>query len=458
MPASATNSMREHLLTLFKADVDSSSPPYHIGIARSDPVGPADGITETTVGSQFNQEKFRHTLQSVKIMSNASYVIPVVNWESGEVYEAYDNNNPFQTNFYVINSAREVFLCLEQGRLDDGSIQPAFTEPNSFQAKNQAKSFRTSDGYLWRFMYTISNFAAGSFQTRQYAPVKQIVDTGTTIPEEIQQLNLQDSAIGGQILGVIIDSGGDNYTNPTLTFTGNGAGARFVADIFDNRIVNVRCDSNGIGGFLHGADYDYASIIVTDPGGGSGASLRPVIAPRVGLGADPVRDLKCRQLMLQTDFIGREENTIVANDCEFYQVGIIKGLTRYGTDSAFNGNTGQVSKILTVNEVTGAWVEGDTFSNAEETITGKILYLDTQTLYYYQDVETGFERPQAANGSFVAGMDLTNEQGGTATITGVVNPDVDAYSGEILYINTLEDGVTREADQTEDIRIVIQLG
>ena len=334
MPASATNSMREHLLTLFKADVDSSSPPYHIGIARSDPITDADGITEATVGSKFNQDKFRHTLQSVKIMSNASYVISVVNWESGQIYEPYDNNDPFQTNFYVVNSAREVFLCLDQGRLDDGSIQPAFTEPNSAQANNQAKSFRTSDGYLWRFMYTISNFAAGSFQTRQYAPVKKIVDRTTTIPEEIQQLNLQDSAIGGQILGVIIDSGGDNYTNPTLTFTGNGAGSRFVADIFDNRIVNVRCDSNGIGGFLHGADYDYASITVTDPGGGSGASLRPVIAPRIGLGADPISDLKCRELMLQTDFIGREEGTIVANDTEFHQVGIIKGLKRYGTDSA----------------------------------------------------------------------------------------------------------------------------
>lgn len=460
MPASATNSMREHLLSLFKADVDSASPPYHIGIARSDPVPSDEGITEATVGSLFNQEKFRHSLQSVKIMSNASYAIPVVTWESGQIYEPYDNNNPFQTNFYVINGEREVFLCLEQGRLDDGGVQEAFSEPTATIAKNQAKSFRTSDGYLWRYMYKISNFAAGSFQTRQYAPVKKITNRNTTIPEEVQQIRLQDSAIGGEILGVIIDSGGDNYTNPTITFTGNGAGARFVADIFDNRIVNVRCDSNGIGQFLHGAGYDYASITVTDPGGGSGASLRPVVAPRNGIGDDPVRALKSRELMLQTDFVGREEGTIVANNTEFYQVGIIKGLQPYGAfaDSAFNGNTGQAAKVLTVTGVTGAWNEGDTFSNAEGTLTAKILYLDTQTLYYYQDVETGFERPQAENGVFAVGMALANEVGGTATITSIVDPDIDAYSGEILYINTLEDGITREANQTEDIRIVIQLG
>ena len=48
--------------------------------------------------------------------------------------------------------------------------------------------------------------------------------------------------------------------------------------------------------------------------------------------------------------------------------------------------------------------------------------------------------------------------GGTASIVNIVNPDVDAYSGDILYINTLASAVERSAEQTEDIRIVIQLG
>ena len=46
----------------------------------------------------------------------------------------------------------------------------------------------------------------------------------------------------------------------------------------------------------------------------------------------------------------------------------------------------------------------------------------------------------------------------TASIVNIVNPDVDAYSGDILYINTLASAVERSAEQTEDIRIVIQLG
>lgn len=457
MTASVTNDFRNHLLTLFKADVDSDGIPYHIGIARSAPVTSNDGITQENSGSIYNQERVRHTLQSVKVLSNNSFVIPTVTWVNGQEYEAYDNLNPFQTNFYVINSNREVFLCIEQGKLDDGTVQGAFAEPSASLANNLARTFRTSDGYLWRYLYKISNLAYSNYRTGQYTPVKQVTNRNTTIPEEILQLSLQDSAIGGEILGVMIDSGGRNYTSPTISFTGNGSGARFVADVFDNRIVNVRCDSNGFGSYLHGANYDFAKVEVTDPGGGSGASLRAIIAPREGIGADPVQALKSRELMIQTDFVGNEDGNIVAFSTDFHQIAIFKNLRLFGGESdggkapLFFGNTAQAAKIFTVSGVTGAWNENDTFQNATLTAQAKILYLDTTTLYYYQDQETGF-------GEFSIGDALTNAAGGQTSILAKVNPDIDAYSGEILYINTLEDAVTRETNQTEDIRIVIQLG
>lgn len=452
MTAAVTNSLREYLLALFKSDIDSDGVPYHIGIARSEPITDADAITTSNVGSIYNQEKFRHTLQSVKVLSNVSHVIPTVTWTSDATYEAYDNNNPFQTNFYVINSLREVFLCVEQGKLSSGAAVPVFDEPLASAVNNTTKSFRTSDGYMWKYLYKISNLAYGTFRTKSYTPVKKITNTATTIPEEIVQLSLQDSAVGGQILSIAVDSGGTNYSaNPTITISGNGVGAQFVADVVNNRIVNVRCDSNGFGGFLHGSNYDYAKAIVTDAGGGTGAKLRPIISPKLGVNDDPTKTLKSRELMLQTDFIGTEEDTIVANSTDFYQVGIMKGLTVFGGDSAFVGNTGQAAKALSLGTVTGSWIANDTFTNAQETSTAKIYYLDGTTLYYYQDDETGFEE-------FTIGENIINTEGGTAEILAKTNPDVNAYSGEILYINTLDTAITREDAQTEDIRIVIQLG
>lgn len=451
MTSSVTNSFRERLTALLKLDIDSDGVPYHVGIARSESPTASDAVTTLNVGSQYNQNKLRHTLQSIKVLSNVSYVVPTVTWESDLIYEAYDNNNPYQTNFYVINTNREVFLCLEQAKFSNGSSQESFVEPTSALANNQAKSFRTQDGYLWKYLYKISNLAYGTFRTSAFTPVKQITNRETTIPEEANQIFLQDSSVGGQILSIAIDNAGLNYTSPTITISGNGSGASFIADVSDNKIVNVRCDSNGLGQFLHGNGYDYAKVVVTDPGGGSGAALRAVLSSREGINDNPVTTLKSRQLMLQTEFIGREEDTIVANDTNFHQIAIFTGLKKDTNDSDFVGNTGQVAKALTLSTITGDWINNDTFSNATQTSTAKIFYLDTSKLYYYQDEETGFN-------DFTIGENIINTEGGTAEILAKVNPDVDAYSGNILYINTLDEAINREADQTEDIRIVIQLG
>lgn len=458
MTASVTNSFREHLLTLLKSDIDSDGVPYHIGIAQPD----SDASTPLNLSREgipaasiYDQSKFRHTLQSVKVLSNVSYVVPTVTWQSEVQYEAYDNNNPYQTNFYVINSNREVFLCIQQGKNADGSAKNSFVEPTSTLANQEPKTFETGDGYLWRYMYKISNLAYGTFRTKTYTPVKQVTNRATTIPEEITQIGLQDSSVPGQILNIAIDNGGVNYTSPTITISGNGSGAQFFAEVFDNKIVNVRCDSNGLGNFLHGTNYDYAQVAVTDPGGGSGAKLRAVISTRDGVNKDPVSTLKCREIMLQTDFIGTEENTIVANGTDFRQVGVIKGLEKYTTDSDFTGNTGQATKKLTLQTIQGAasWVDNVTFTDALETTTAKVFDLDGTTLYYYQDEETGFE-----NFSVDQNIKILDVEGATANIVNLVNPDVDAYSGDILYINTLASAVERSAEQTEDIRIVIQLG
>jgi hypothetical protein len=451
MTASVTNSFREHLLTLLKSDIDSDGVPYHIGIAQPD----SDASITLNSGSMHDQSKFRHTLQSVKVLSNVSYVVPTVTWQSEVQYEAYDNNNPIQTNFYVINSAREVFLCIEQGKNADGSAGNSFIEPTSTRANQRPKTFQTGDGYLWRYMYKMSNLAYGTFRTKTYTPVKQVTNRSTTIPEEISQIGLQDSSTPGQILNIAVDNGGVNYTSPTITISGNGSGAQFFAEVFDNKIVNIRCDSNGLGDFLHGTNYDYAQVVVTDPGGGSGAKLRAVLSSRDGVNKDPVSALKCREIMLQTDFIGTEENTIVANGTDFRQVGVIKGLEKYTTDSDFTGNTGQATKKLTLQTIQGAasWVDNVTFTDALETTTAKVFDLDGTTLYYYQDEETGFE-----NFSVDQNIKILGVEGATANIVNLVNPDVDAYSGDILYINTLASAVVRSAEQTEDIRIVIQLG
>ena len=79
-------------------------------------------------------------------------------------------------------------------------------------------------------------------------------------------------------------------------------------------------------------------------------------------------------------------------------------------------------------------------------------------LYVHQTPETGY-------GSFIRGEPVElSDGGGTANIIGHADSDmpalrwadVDAFSGEILYVDNRVP-IDRDEDQTEDIKIVIDL-
>ena len=179
MTSAVTNNLRKYFLDQLKSSVQGADN-YYVGFARSQDFTPA-----TDISSRAEQLKLRNSLQSVKVLSNVSYVIPTVTWTSGTIYQAYDDINSSQTNFYVLNSSNEVYICIEQG--DSSSIVEPTTSANG-------KTFKTSDGYKWRFMYKMSAAALGNFKTSSYMPVKKI-DSLTSIPEEANQKLIQDASI-----------------------------------------------------------------------------------------------------------------------------------------------------------------------------------------------------------------------------------------------------------------------
>ena len=443
MSASVTNDLRTFLLDQLKSDVEGGSGRYYVAISRSDDYTPS-----TNIDSRAEQFRFRNAMQAVKVLGSVSFVIPTVTWQTNDVYEAYNDTNPNQTRFYVINSDNEVFICI------DSPNTPSTVEPTSTLANFKARTFATSDGYFWRYMYKMSNLAYGNFRTSKFTPVKKV--TGTpTIAQEEQQLALQDSAVDGEILRLQIDSAGTGYPGiAPIMISGNGTGASFTANVSNGSIASISIDSDVFGEFLHGSGYDYAAA---DPIGGDGV-LTPVFAPKGGLNADPVVSLKSNSLMLQVDMQGSENDTILVEN-DFRQIALIRNPLKSKDpslslpDSDFTGNTGVAAKSLNLTplSVTGTFTEDAVFSTSIGSATAKVLFHDTinQILYYYQDFETEFE-------FFTNGLTISD---GTvsASIQSQNLPDVDAYSGDILYLNNIL-AVDRSEDQTEDIRIVIELG
>lgn len=467
MTSSVTTSFNEVILQEFKNDLDSAGSNYYIGLAR-----PVELTLTEDFNSRYFQDTFRHRLQSIKSLSNSSFVIDRVNWTNTATYEAYDTSTG--SNYHVLNSLNEVFLVVETSKETDGRVKPVTDEPTRAKAIAfdpsglSSRSFKTDDDYVWRYLYTLSNLAIANFLTTDFLPVKRIGATGDTllsIPQENLQKIVQDSARDGEIIGLAIDSGGTGYTSiPTITIAGNGSNASFSCEVAAGKITRVTVDSDGLAGsglFLHGSGYDYASVSLSS----GDAVLRPIIGPSGGINKVPLRTLNASSLMLQADFQGDEFDTILAEN-DFHQVGILKNVETTSA-SLYTGDTGQVMKSLDVTITTGTqFTEDELVQNGGQTAKGYVFFHDTinNKLYYWQDETTGFtpfDNTLDNQISTVAGG-----SGTTATFSAETAPTVDQYSGQLLYINnvgaegalTPTTGITREEDQTEDIRIVIQLG
>ena len=154
--------------------------------------------------------------------SHVSHVAPRYNWETGAVYSMYrdTDNNLFERNFYVLTDDLNVYKCLNN---NGGS--PSTIEPRGYDLS----PFTNSDGYTWKYMFSISTGDADKFLTTQYIPVKTISATGGSV-ESSRQLEVQNASVNGAIEIIESVNEGRNYlqvangavvsaTSTTVTFS-----------------------------------------------------------------------------------------------------------------------------------------------------------------------------------------------------------------------------------------------
>lgn len=92
-------------------------------------------------------------------------------WESGTVYAQYDNadSNLHLKQYFAISddlTEYNVFKCLY-----NNNDAPSTIQPSRYGNNLDYRPFETSDGYMWKFMYTITKFDYEKFATSKYAPL-----------------------------------------------------------------------------------------------------------------------------------------------------------------------------------------------------------------------------------------------------------------------------------------------
>lgn len=451
--ATVTNPLKKQVISSIQSDFADSAENYFAVIGRSEDWNDSD-IAPTVVNTAREERNFRLGAQSAKNIIDLSFVVPRYNWSSGAIYSAYDDAQvgyPAQT-YYVMNDNNQVYMCIQQSKNASGQAQVSTVQPSG---NTTGTPFDTADGYIWKFLYSISALDATKYISANYLPIKLQGATDSDSPAaDVEQLAVQNNAVVGQIVGYAVDSGGAGYTStPTVTVTGNGTKAKAGATISGGQVVKVELiDSSG--NYTLGSGYNFADVAVT--GGGSPtkpASVRAILSTPLGLGGDPRDDLRSTAIMFNVKPEGTENTDfIVGND--FRQVGLMKDLKDSSGSVDFTASTGIILKQLKLSSVTSGFTADNTIEGSTSGVQALIDKVDSSNIWYHQTEVTGF-------GNFDSGENIAETDGNGAGVLNAsfapyINPEIDAFSGQLLYIDNRA-AITRATDQTEDIKIVIQI-
>lgn len=242
-------------------------------------------------------------------------------------------------------------------------------------------------------------------------------------------------AVPGAIHSIQVLSGGYGYTGATVTIDGNGTGATADAVIIGGRIAKIDVTNEGSG-------YTTANVIIS--GTGHGAAARAILPPLGGHGKDTVSELFARSLAFYTT-VGREKNQgfVVSND--YRQFGIIKEIRNYDNNKFFNNSIGS-----------GCWLISGSINTSlftpDTVITRKT---DGSRFAIVSSTSSGLLAISLDDKVPVVGNVLEVSTGNTFTITGVVEPDIDKYSGELMSIDNRLAFSTTE-DQAVSLKTVFK--
>jgi len=161
---------------------------------------------DTPVETDYDKQRdiWRHAIGAKRIQpGNVSHVVQRYNWTSGTVYAQYrdKDTNLYTRPFYVMTDENNVYKCLYNNKGATSTVKP--TDLSTLP-------FTLSDGYTWKYMYTISLGESDKFLTASHMPVKTIASSDGSV-EGDRQVAVQNAAVNGSIDIIETVAAGSGY-------------------------------------------------------------------------------------------------------------------------------------------------------------------------------------------------------------------------------------------------------
>jgi hypothetical protein len=511
MSAIITDQFRISTALDFIDRIKTSRDSYYLftGLSNSEEYSEDWNTNPPAFRDSFDEEnKVWETMFSLKKIS-AEDVRPVIrryNWQSGTTYDMYHHridieNESYTTGsislysakYYVINRDFRVYICLNNGYDPQNEKgRPSLDEPTFVDLEPRAAG-TSGDGYIWKYLYTIKPSEVLKFDSTNYIPVP--IDWFTSNDYKEVRENALPSSGSGQLKTILIKEFGGKIGDPgtytNIPIFGDGSGATAALVVGSDGVAERIFITNGGSGYTYGiVDLSNSTLDLTNP-----PLFEVIIPPKGGHGSDIYRELGAKNVLIYS----RIENDVQDPDFiinnKIARIGLVQNPLAYDSTSELNKNKAsavRAIKIKSPDNETISVTENSFFTQTVGvgiTAVGRVVSYDRSTgvLKYWQDrTQVGFTTSGFINSSPSYGIDLVefNSQnvinfettsgfvdstfsGDTLAINnntyylgqtfqnGLSNPEVEYYSGEIIYVDN-RPSISRSLNQKEDIKIILQ--
>ena len=185
-------------------------------------IADADAVPAITDDIRSESEVWANAQIVKKVTStHVRHVIPRQNWTTGVVYPFYQSNSSNTTtyssstteNFYVLDEAEyRVYKCLWNNYGSTSTVKPTQVGGGNNAKRIQREPFETTDGYIWKYMYTISTSDVTAFVTDNFIPVEK------------DDTNTPNTTADGGIYKIYLTTGKGTYSTYATGGTGTPAG------------------------------------------------------------------------------------------------------------------------------------------------------------------------------------------------------------------------------------------
>jgi hypothetical protein len=367
--------------TQFLADATSSNNSYYVTlcqpqgwIANTSPPAPVNSPTGIST-AVFDSMILGKQISNTSIVS----MIPRYDWTANTVYAMYDDQdaNLYIEKFFVTvdsGTAHYVFKCLDNAGGAVSTIQPDATQTSASD-----EFYKTSDGYRWKYMFTVSNAQWAQFATSSWLPV--FVDAAVT-----------GNAVSGSIDNIIVVGTGsqyNSYANGTFKAINPNANG-------DLTVCTIDPTSSANANFYTGSAIKVVS--------GAGVGQQRTIVSYATAGGDKICTID------HAWNVGAPPNT-----SSLYQISPVVSVIGDGSGLVARALINPSSNTISSIEITS---RGQNYSYATATVTGNTGIVSTQNAIL---------RP-IISPSYGHGGNLLNELGGTAVGLGISVANNEAFT------------------------------